>query len=293
MELKPVKGDTWVLENWKMQPLYILPGGRCILLDSGMAAEQEAMERTLRSAGLTVAGVLCTHAHIDHAGNNAHFQRQGAQIALPLGEAGLSYSPLLVTAHICEINPALIERDLGSMACIPDVTIGLEADTVTLCGVPFRVIHTPGHSPDHVAYITPDNVCYVGDALLSSRDLEAKLPCSFAPRVDLETKGRLKGLGCDRYVVAHKGIYEQIDTLVDDNLALLRGRLAAVKALLDTPASVDQIIARACTAFGLRGEAIPKAGYYEKNIRNYVYALYDLGELELTFRDGVRCYRAK
>ena len=294
MELKQVKGNTYVLSGWKLQPVYVLPEGKCILLDSGMPNERENIDRTLRKAGLTVAGVLCTHAHIDHASGNAFFrEKYGAPVAMPVGEAALCVTPLNVAAHVTEINPGLVLQDLSAMVCPVDRPIAPEDGEVELCGVTFRVIHTPGHSPDHAAYITPDNVCYAGDALLSGRDLEAKLPCSFHPITDLRTKPRLKGLGCDACIVAHRGVYEDMDRLVDQNLAMLEERLEAVRQLLtDEPLSVDQAVAKACRTFGLRGDEIPKVGYYEKNVRNYVYALFDQGKLELTVIDGVRHYKA-
>jgi hydroxyacylglutathione hydrolase len=292
VELTQVKGNTYVLSGWKLQPVYVLPEGRCILLDSGMPNERERIEATLKQAGLTVTGILCTHAHIDHASGNAYFrEKYGAKVAMPAGEAGLCVTPLSVAAHVVEINPARVLQDLSAMVCPVDVAIAPEEDIVELCGVPFRVIHTPGHSPDHAAYVTPDGVCYVGDALLSGRDLEAKLPCSFHPMTDLKTKPRLKGLDCSAYVVAHRGIYEEIDGLVDDNLRLLNERMEAIRQLIDVPLSMDQIVARVCRAFGLHGEEIPKVGYYEKNVRNYVYALYDQGRLSMTVIDGVRHYK--
>lgn len=293
MELEKVKGNTYVLTGWKLQPVYLLPGGKCILLDSGMPFEREKIDGVLQKAGLTVAGILCTHAHIDHASGNAWFQEKyGAKVAMPAGEAGQCVTPLTIAAHVTEIDPALVMKDLGAMVCRVDRMIWPEEDEVELCGVRFRVLHTPGHSPDHAAYITPDNVCYVGDALLSGRDLASKLPCSLNPVVDLKTKPKLKGLGCGRYIVAHKGVYEEIDTLVDENIRMLEDRLEAVRQLMDVPMSVDQVVAKACRTFDLRGEEIPKVGFYEKNVRNYVYALYDEGKLELTVRDGVRHYKA-
>ena len=83
MELTQVKGNTWVAEGMGLIPLYKLDERRCVLLDTGLGEEREELEEALRSAGLTPAGVLCSHAHVDHCGNNRYFQETyGAQIAL-------------------------------------------------------------------------------------------------------------------------------------------------------------------------------------------------------------------
>ena len=45
MNLRQVKGNTWVLEGLEFIPLYRLDGGRCVLLDTGLAQEREELER--------------------------------------------------------------------------------------------------------------------------------------------------------------------------------------------------------------------------------------------------------
>ena len=44
MKLTQVKGNTWVLEGLEFIPLYRLDGGRCILMDTGLAQEREELE---------------------------------------------------------------------------------------------------------------------------------------------------------------------------------------------------------------------------------------------------------
>ena len=47
MNVTQVKGNTWVIEASQLIPLYQLGGGRCILLDTGLLEEREALEETL------------------------------------------------------------------------------------------------------------------------------------------------------------------------------------------------------------------------------------------------------
>ena len=100
MKLTQVKGNTWVIEANQLIPLYRLGEGRCVLLDTGLAEEREELERTLLEAGLTPAGVLCSHAHVDHCANNGYFQQRfGAKIALTAPEAGMCASLLPHCPH--------------------------------------------------------------------------------------------------------------------------------------------------------------------------------------------------
>ena len=95
MKLTQVKGNTWVLEGLEFIPLYRLDGGRCILMDTGLAQEREELEQTLLDHGLAPAGVLCSHAHVDHGGNNRYFQEKyHIPVALTSREAGMCASLL-------------------------------------------------------------------------------------------------------------------------------------------------------------------------------------------------------
>ena len=49
MNLRQVKGNTWVLEGLEFIPLYRLDGGRCVLMDTGLAQEREELEQELRN----------------------------------------------------------------------------------------------------------------------------------------------------------------------------------------------------------------------------------------------------
>ena len=62
MELEQVKGNTWVLKSWELIPFYKLDDSHCILLDTGLNDQREDLEGSLREAGLTPVGVICSHA---------------------------------------------------------------------------------------------------------------------------------------------------------------------------------------------------------------------------------------
>ena len=103
MELEQVKGNTWVLKSWELIPFYKLDDSHCILLDTGLNDQREDLEGSLREAGLTPVGVICSHAHIDHMGNVAYLKQiYGTQLAMSLGEAGhqMSYLGLNITNYL-------------------------------------------------------------------------------------------------------------------------------------------------------------------------------------------------
>ena len=185
MELIQAKGDTWYLAAAELIPIYRLEGGRCILLDSGLESEREALSAALDRAGLTPVGVFGSHTHRDHSVNNGWLrERYGTRICLPEGEAVIASTPLMCKQVYASLSLEGLMEDCGGMVCRADETVGPEDGTAEFLGVPFRVLHAPGHTPDHICTITPDGVCYTADLLRAGPALEpARLPYHYAHAV--------------------------------------------------------------------------------------------------------------
>lgn len=292
MKLTQVKGNTWVLEGWELIPFYKVDESHCILLDTGLAEEREEIEETLLAAGMTPIGILGSHVHTDHSINHSYFRgKYQIPVALPVGEAGLCANVLDLKAYFFMLSSATARAEVADMVCPADVLIGQTDGPVDFCGVTFQIIHTPGHSPDHIAVVTPDDVCYVGDAMLSGDELRAKLPYAFDHRSAADSRSRLRELSCGRYIVAHRGVYDRIDDIIDRNEELTARREADVLDCIDGEMTMDQIQAAVCARLSIRAGSPQKAALMERNVRCYVEALLDEGRLELATRDSVRCYR--
>lgn len=291
MKLTQVKGNTWVLEGWELIPLYKTDEHHCVLLDSGLEEEREDIEATLTAAGLTPVGILGSHVHIDHSPNHSYFQKKyHIPVALSAGEAVLCQDSFHLKGYYFVLTPEEISRQTGSSILAADVILGPEDGPVEFCGAVFQILHTPGHSPDHICVTTPDDVCYVGDCLLCGADLESKLPYAFSIQADLEAKERLCSLSCQGYILAHRGFFDRIDDLIDANRAMFEARAAQIAALIDRPMTMEQICTAVFTAFGLLTSNPFKAAVFWRNLLPFVEYLLDRGELALTARDGLRYY---
>lgn len=148
MELIQAKGDTWYLAAAELIPIYRLEGGRCILLDSGLESEREALSAALDRAGLTPVGVFGSHTHRDHSVNNGWLrERYGTRICLPEGEAVIASTPLMCKQVYASLSLEGLMEDCGGMVCRADETVGPEDGTAEFLGVPFRVLHAPATPP--------------------------------------------------------------------------------------------------------------------------------------------------
>lgn len=293
MKLTQVKGNTWVIEANELIPVYILPDNRCVLLDTGLSKEREELEQTLQQAGLTPAAVLCSHAHVDHCANNEYFQKKyNIPVALSAPETGMASSILNLKCYRLLVSPDVAEQEMGDMVHTPDIIIPYVDQTLELAGAKFGIVTTPGHSSGHICTVTPDNVCYTGDAVMSREMLKAKLPYALSIQHAMNSRQKLRTLGCDWFIMAHKGICrgDEIDALIDDNHALILQRAAEIRALITEPMDFSHICALVCDKYELFSTRARRALYYERNIRFFIEFLVDRKELEMESKKGVAIY---
>lgn len=293
MNLTQIKGNTWAIEASELIPLYRLDDSRCVLLDTGLPGERDELDDTLRSARLTPAGVLCSHAHVDHCANNGYFQEKyGTKVALTFPEAGMCSSLLTLKCYFLTLSPGTVERESSCMLHTPDVIIPPADGPFSFCGADFRIVHTPGHSSGHVCTVTPDNVCYTADTLLSAELLEAKLPYNLSQRMALDSREKLRGLGCNFYVMAHRGVCSgaEIGPLIDANQALIHRREEEILSLVDRPMTASQIDEAACLRYKLLTHRPPRSLRFERNVRFFIEYLVDAGRLDEVCQNGATYY---
>lgn len=288
MKLRQVKGNTWVLESWLMIPLYRVDEQRCILLDSGLAGQEQALDACLWKNGLRCVGIVGSHAHMDHMGCHAFFQREyGADIAMSLGEAGAMASVIGMESTTHNLSPRQVQARLGCTECVADVIIRPEDTSVKLCGVTFEVFHSPGHSVDHICVKTPDNVAYLGDAIMTGRTLyRAKFPYVMSMQVYFDSLRRLREWPAEHFIVAHMGIYPEIISFVDMELVFFQKRMQEILALIEGELTIEELTARICAAFGVTAKEPADVSYFERCTRSYLHYLMDLDLVEWVLREN-------
>lgn len=295
MQLQKVWGNTWVLKSWNIIPLYKLDNTHCILLDSGLMSQQQEIDSLLRQKKLTCVGIIGSHAHLDHAGNHRYYkQRYGATLAMPLGEAGLLASDLGTGMGIYNLSPGQIQREeqLDGISCLSDMIILPTEDRVTMHGVTFEVIHTPGHSIDHIAVKTPDEVLYLGDALMTGETLlHAKFPYAFSLADCFGSLRRLEKVPARSYIAAHFGVYPEISSHVRLELDQLHKRMLEILELVKGNCSLEQVTQKICESFSIRPKMVSDMAYFERATRSYLHYLLDLGLLEEVLIEGLLRYR--
>ena len=289
MELRQVKGNTWYLEGAQLIPLYKVDETHCILLDSGRSGDRTGILAALEQAKLTPVGIIGTHMHYDHHENDSFFRKKfGLEVALPLGEAEICRSRATLKNHLFNFSPGLIatQERLKNLICVIDRPILPEEAEITFQGANFGIIHTPGHSPDHICIVTPDNVCHVGDVLMTKEDLAvSKIPFVFDLKEDLASKERMKTLCCDAYILSHSGVVAgPLDDLADANIQAVLDTCSLFASLVDRVMTYSDAYDRMAQAVGLHPGHPVRAQHVERYLRPYLEYLADEGEIR--FADG-------
>ena len=242
-------------------------------------------------------GILGTHAHNDHSSNHHYFQQKyHLPVALPLGEAAVCCTAEnLKSLFFMDSMQALLSNErVSHMVVQADRVILPQEDEIDFCGTTFGIVHTPGHSADHIAIRTPDDVLYLGDALLTGPELDsARFPYHFCFRQAIETMRVLKSIPAKRCLAAHKGVYGALDDLPERNIQLIESRAERILKLIDRPLNLSELSLRVCADFHLRSRVRGAVALYERNIRCYLEYLLDTGRLESVPKDGIFYYRPK
>ena len=295
MKLTRVKGNTFVLEGDELIPLYKVGENKCILLDTGLLIERQELEDSLLENGLTPVGILSSHAHVDHCANNGYLQEKyHIPVALTWPEAGMCSSVMTLKCYFLTLTPGIVERESVCMVHRPDVIVPDTDGPFDFAGATFEIVHTPGHSSGHIAIITPDNVCYVGDAMLSRDQQNAKLPYALQHTKAFESRKKLLNTRCDYYIMAHKGVCTGADfpALVRDNDELILRRAQEILDLVTHSMSFSEIDRAVCAYYALLTRQPRRALRFERNVRFFVEYLADEGYLDMECVDGTVYYKA-
>jgi glyoxylase-like metal-dependent hydrolase (beta-lactamase superfamily II) len=112
--------------------------GQAVVLDPGpeIPSHLDAIEEVL--AGSTPVAVVVTHTHSDHA-------PAANGVARALGVPAAGYAP----------GPGFV----------PDLRLG-DGDVVAVGDEVLEAVHTPGHTADHLCFLTGDGLLFTGDHIM-------------------------------------------------------------------------------------------------------------------------------
>ena len=127
---------------------------RCVVIDPGYSPRK--IETFLQEKGLHLEAILLTHGHFDHVGGVKILAADtGCRVYLPAEDLSL---PEMLTA-----GPLFYTDTYENNS------------SLSLAGLNFRVLHTPGHTPGSVCLICEKHI-FSGDTLFAGSCGRTDLP---------------------------------------------------------------------------------------------------------------------
>ncbi|MDX6476083.1 MAG: hypothetical protein QOH95_1594 [Gaiellaceae bacterium] len=221
------------LVNW-----YLLADDEGVtVVDAGLPAYRTQLGAGLRELGRTlpdVKAVVLTHAHADHVGFAeqlreeldipVYVHREDEELATTGKQFGKTEGSMLPYFRYPAASRLVFEllRNGGAKSRpIERVTRYGDGEELPVPGRP-RVIHTPGHSPGHSAFVAGD-VLFAGDALCTLNPLTGKrgpqlLPSAFnaSNQQALSSLDNLVGSGASVLVPGHGEPVREPNAAVDE-----------------------------------------------------------------------------
>lgn len=261
------------------------------LIDSGPHKDNaKKVLRILREKGWTVQGILNTHAHADHIGGNRYLQEQtGCAVFASDKELDLTRHTYLEPTTLYAGNP---HKDLRHKFLLAQ-----ESDAVGFDDSRFpseiEVISLPGHSPDMVAFRTPDNTVFLADLLCSEATIEKYgITFQFDIAKHLQSLEEAKALTADAFVSSHAPTTDNILPLIETNLQAVLQATEFLHTLCKEKKTFDSILQAVFAAYRLT-MTVEQHALVGSTVRSYLTHLYDNGRVQILFEDNIQYYRAR
>ncbi len=215
MDLTKIKGNSYYIQAPTSIGVYTFKNKNCIIVDSGNNnTSAKKIEDTLIQNNLHPKYIFNTHSHLDHCGGNNYFNDNYPGI--------ITYSTFKEKLFMENID-LMPYTQFGSLPVkeIKKSSKSIKVDYIVDYGITkindekLEFISLPGHSIEQAAMVTPDKVCYLGDAIFSHSTLtKYPLPYYYNVSEALNSLNKIKEINCDYFVVSHSDkLYDKAEIL--------------------------------------------------------------------------------
>lgn len=293
--MERILGNSYFLPSQVVIGGYMV-GDDLLLIDTGN--DDSSVRKAIRDfEGINVKAIFNTHSHADHCGGNSYIQRQFDVVTIaPELEHSFIEQPILEPTYLYGAFPLKILHNKFLLAKPSKVDRIITTETeikIDMNGEShlFTLLPLKGHSPNMYGIITPDGIAYLGDALISESMIE-KHPLIFTYDVGEHMKSieSLRTLEANGYVLAHGGLYDHLDHLLDANMeVLLRTQNLILNHLKTGSYTIDEIHGILFETYNL-SENVPQHLLNRSVVKAHLQYLVDLEKLIVLSKKGQLCF---
>ena len=176
----------------------------------------------------------------------------GCEIYASPIEAAFIENPILIPYTLFSANPIKALKNKYLMPEASQVDFRVEEGELFINNTRFKILSLPGHSLEHTGIITPDDILFAGDSLISI-DILKGFPFLYLADVEkhLDTLNTLKSLDVAQIFLSHGGLQDNIAELIDYNYRTLMNLLEYLLEVMDQPREREEILPLVVQKFNL------------------------------------------
>ena len=176
---------------------------RGAVVDPG--GDLERIEEAIKQSGAMIEKILLTHGHIDHAGGAADL---AAKLKVKVIGPAIAEKPVLDNIP----NRAHMFNMPDARSVTPDQWLQ-EGDEVSVGGLKFSILETPGHSPGSIVFFNAENkFALMGDVLFQNSVGRTDIPGGNHETLLASIKNKVLPLGDDVNFLPGHGNASRIGT---------------------------------------------------------------------------------
>jgi glyoxylase-like metal-dependent hydrolase (beta-lactamase superfamily II) len=254
----------------KLSAIYLLLAGtgECALVDTGTPGSFDSIINSIRYLGANPAklsSIFLTHCHLDHSANVSLLTRRCPNIRVYCSPN--CCQRVASPADHCRIMSQVVGSRWESefQNEVLDVPSKFFVPTHDGMRIPFgsaatiRVLHTPGHCPDHVSFVDESSgTLFAGDALglryavIDSHKSFLSIPVGFNAEDYYPTLKRFAELDVKRAAIAHYAYVENVKDHTAQCKVFLDGLMSIGRAAVSAQDLHDRLEKFYISEFGPR-----------------------------------------
>jgi metallo-beta-lactamase class B len=214
-----IHGNTWFVGTAGLTSLLIESEQGLILIDGALPQSAPLIDANIRRLGfdpLNIKAILVSHAHYDHAGGINALQRLSRAVVYT-SENG---AKVLLSGTLQEDDPqVLYGPENTSFPAARNVSSVGDGEFVTIGGVDFKAVYTPGHTPGGISWAWKScalGTCYdvvYADSLTAVSAEGYRFSAGPAANQIIESAGAISELDCDILLSPHPFFFGMQDKL--------------------------------------------------------------------------------
>lgn len=290
MEIIQIHESVWVIHAPVNMSLVKTEGG-LVAVDTGVDKQAgKTLLKVAKELGFELCAIVNTHAHADHYGGNAQLLRtKEVPVYAPLREATVMMNPRLEPEYLwygASPLPALQNKFL--LAEASPVSEFIFPDTpFEIHGTTFLPVALPGHAHGQVG-IQVGNVLFAADAYFDEPVVDKHgIPFMVDFAQTVQSANRILDVSADWYVPGHGKATQSPRTSVEYLVARHVELLQKAKDFLQSPKSVDELVALFCQHCDLAPQNPGAYTLLRTPVAAYVTALVEQGIIEGIVDSGV------